>query len=86
LDFDETFAAVARLDSIRILLAYATYHEFKLFQMDVKSAYVTDPLNDEVYVEKPPSLEDDKYPSRVYKLSKALYATFRSYRGSSVYT
>jgi hypothetical protein len=73
LDFDETYAPVARLESIRILLAYATYHGFKLYQMDMKSAFLNDPIKEEVFVEQPPSFEDSEYPSHVYKLSKALY-------------
>jgi hypothetical protein len=51
LDFDETYAPVARLESIRILLAYATYHGFKLYQMDVKSAFLNGPIKEEVYVQ-----------------------------------
>jgi hypothetical protein len=73
LDFEETFAPVARLESIRILLAYAAYHSFRLFQMDVKSAFLNGPIKEEVYVEQPPGFEDDSYPDHVYKLSKALY-------------
>jgi hypothetical protein len=73
LDFDETYAPVARLESIRILLAYATYHGFKLYQMNVKSAFLNGPIKEEVYVEQPPGFEDSEYPSHVYKLSKALY-------------
>jgi hypothetical protein len=73
LDFGETYAPVARLESIRILLAYATYHGFKLYQMDVKSAFVNGPIKEEVYVEQPPGFEDSEYPNHVYKLSKALY-------------
>jgi hypothetical protein len=73
LDFDETYATVARLESIHILLAYATYHGFKLYQMDVKSAFLDGPIKEEVYVEQPPSFEDCEYPSHVYKLSKVLY-------------
>jgi hypothetical protein len=73
LDFDETYAPVARLESIRILLAYATYHGFKLYQMDVKSAFLNGPIKEEVYVEQPPSFEDREYPNHVHKLSKALY-------------
>ena len=73
LDFDETYAPVARLESIRILLAYATYHGFKLYQMDVKSAFLNGPIKEEMYVEQPPGFEDSEYPSHVYKLSKALY-------------
>jgi hypothetical protein len=73
LDFDETYAPVARLESIRILLAYATYHGFKLFQMDVKSAILNGPIKEDVYVEQRPDFEDSEYPTHVYKLSKALY-------------
>jgi hypothetical protein len=73
LDFEETFAPVARLESIRILLAYAAHHSFRLFQMDVKSAFLNGPIKEEVYVEQPPGFEDDRYPDHVFKLSKALY-------------
>jgi hypothetical protein len=73
LDFEETFVPVARFEPIRILLAYAAHHSFKLFQMDVKSAFLNGPIKDEVYVEQPPSFEDDRYHDHVYKLSKALY-------------
>jgi hypothetical protein len=65
LNFDETYAPVARLESIRILLAYATYHGFKLYQMDVKSAFHNGPIKEEVYVEQSPSFEDGEYPNHV---------------------
>jgi hypothetical protein len=52
---------------------YATYHGFKLYQMDVKSAFLNGPIKEEVYVEQPPGFEDSEYPNHVYKLSKALY-------------
>jgi hypothetical protein len=73
LDFGETYAPIARLESIRILLAYVTYHGFKLYQMDVKSAFLNGPIKEEVYVEQPSGFEDSEYPNHVYKLSKALY-------------
>jgi hypothetical protein len=73
LDFEETFAPMARLESIRILLAYATHHSFKLCQMDVKSTFLNGPIKEEVYVEQPPGFENDRYPDHIYKLSKALY-------------
>jgi hypothetical protein len=73
LDFEETFAPVAMLESIRILLAYAAHHSFKLFQMDVKSTFLNGPIKEEVYVEQPPGFEDDMYPNHSYRLSKALY-------------
>jgi hypothetical protein len=73
LDFEETFVPVARLESIHILLAYVAHHSFKLFQMDVKSAFLNGPIKEEVYVKQPPGFEDDRYPDHVYKLSKVLY-------------
>jgi hypothetical protein len=72
LDFGEIYAPVARLESIRILLAYATHHGFKLYQMDVKSAFLNGPIKKEVYVEQPPGFEDSEYPNHVYKLSKSI--------------
>jgi hypothetical protein len=63
LDFGETYALVARLELIRILLAYAAHHDFKIYQMDVKSAFLNGPLSELVYVEEPPGFEDPKYPS-----------------------
>jgi hypothetical protein len=59
--------------SIRILLAYAAHHSFRLFQMDVKSVFLNGPIKEEVYMEQPPGFEDDRYPDHVFKLSKALY-------------
>jgi hypothetical protein len=73
LDFGETFATVAHLEAIRILLAFATSNGFKLYQMDVKSALLNGVTREEVYVRQPPGFESLKYPDRVYKLSKALY-------------
>jgi hypothetical protein len=73
LDFDETYSPIASLESIRILLAYATYHGFKLYQMDVKSAFLNGPIKEEVYVEQPFDFEDSKYPNHVYNLSKVVY-------------
>jgi hypothetical protein len=73
LDFGETFAPVARLEAIRILLAYACAHNIKLYQMDVKSVFLNDKISELVYVEQPPGFEDPKRPNHVYKLSKALY-------------
>ena len=72
-DYGETFAPVARLESIRILLAYAAHHNFKLQQMDVKSAFLNGPLNELVYVKQPPGFEDPNFPDHAYKLDKALY-------------
>jgi hypothetical protein len=73
INFGETYAPVARLESIHILLAYATHHNFKLQQMDVKSAFLNGPLKEEVYVKQPPGFEYLNFPKHVYKLHKALY-------------
>ncbi|KAK1608235.1 hypothetical protein QYE76_031908 [Lolium multiflorum] len=72
-DFGETIAPVARPESIRILLAFASHHGFKLQQMDVKSAFLNGPLHEEVYVKQPPGFEDPHFPDHVFKLKKALY-------------
>ena len=69
LDFGETFAPVARLEAIRILLAFAASKGFKLYQMDVKNALLNGVIQEEVYVRQPPGFENPKYPNRVYKLS-----------------
>ena len=73
LDFEETFAPVARLEAIRMLLAFTVHHDFKLYQIDVKSAFLNGPLSELVYVEQPPRFEDPKHPHHVYKLHKMLY-------------
>jgi hypothetical protein len=73
LDFSATFAPVSRLEAIRILLAYACAHNIKLYQMDVKSAFLNGKISELVYVEQSPDFEDPKKPNHVYKLSKVLY-------------
>ena len=73
IDYEETFAPVARLEAIRILLAFAASKGFKLFHMDVKSAFLNGFIEEEVYVRRPPGFENPKHPDRVFKLQKALY-------------
>ena len=72
-DFDETFAPIAKLESIRILLAMASHLNFKLYQMDIKSAFLNGILQEEVYVEQPKGFVDPHKPDDVYKLKRALY-------------
>jgi hypothetical protein len=72
LDFEETYAPMARLEAIRMLLAFSAHHDFKLYQMDVKSAFLNSPIQEVVFVEQPPGFEDSKFPSHVFKLQKAL--------------
>jgi len=73
IDYGETFAPVARLEAVRLLLEFACMSGFKLFQMDVKSAFLNGYINEEVYVDQAPSFEDHKYPNHIFKLKKALY-------------
>nr|GEV77462.1 retrovirus-related Pol polyprotein from transposon TNT 1-94 [Tanacetum cinerariifolium] len=73
INYDETYAPVARLESIRILLAYAHDLDFKLFQMNVKSAFLNGFINEEVYVTQPLGFIDFEKPDHVYKLMKDLY-------------
>jgi hypothetical protein len=80
LDLDETFAPVARLESIHILPAYATHHGFKLYQMDVKGAFLNGLIIEEVYVEQPPDFKSEEYPNHVYKLHKVFYGLKQALR------
>ncbi|CAM8907553.1 unnamed protein product [Rhodiola kirilowii] len=73
IDYDETFTPVARLEAIRLLIAYSTYQGFTLQQMDVKTAFLNGVLKEEVYVSQTPGFEDRDHPNHVYVLDKALY-------------
>ena len=73
IDFEETYALVTKLETIRILLAFVFSHFIKLFQMDVKSVFLNGYIKEEVYVKQPTGFEDHKYPDYVFKISKALY-------------
>nr|GEZ12017.1 retrovirus-related Pol polyprotein from transposon TNT 1-94 [Tanacetum cinerariifolium] len=73
IDFEESFAPVARLEAIRIFLAYATYKNMVVYQMDVKTAFLNGNLRKEVYVSQPDRFVDQDNPNHVYKLKKALY-------------
>ncbi|GJY81396.1 retrovirus-related pol polyprotein from transposon TNT 1-94 [Tanacetum coccineum] len=73
IDFEESFAPVARMEAIRIFLAYAAHKSFTVFQMDVKTAFLHGTLKEDVYVCQPEGFIDADHPSHVYKLKKALY-------------
>ncbi|GJW03049.1 retrovirus-related pol polyprotein from transposon TNT 1-94 [Tanacetum coccineum] len=73
IDYDEIFAPVARMEAIRIFLSFATYINFIVFQMDVKSTFLNGKLKEEVYVKQPPSFESSEFRDYVCKLDKALY-------------
>nr|GFA42668.1 hypothetical protein [Tanacetum cinerariifolium] len=73
IDYDETFTPVARIEAIRLFLAYAAHKDFTVFQMDVKTAFLNRIFKEEVYVGQPPSFVSKQYPDHVYALDKALY-------------
>ncbi|GJX97253.1 putative ribonuclease H-like domain-containing protein [Tanacetum coccineum] len=73
IDYDEVGAPVARIEAIRLFLAYASFKDFVVYQMDVKSAFLYGKIEEEVYVCQPPGFEDPEFPDRVYKVEKALY-------------
>ena len=73
MDFDETFTLVARIESIKVLFALACHLKFKLYQMDVKSAFLNGFLKEEVYVAQPKGFIDPQFPDHVLYLNKALY-------------
>nr|GFC89522.1 hypothetical protein [Tanacetum cinerariifolium] len=73
IDYDETFAPVARIEAIRLFLAYAAHKDFIVFQMDVKTAFLNGILKEEVYVGQPLGFVSKQYPDHVYALDKALY-------------
>ncbi|KAJ9557654.1 hypothetical protein OSB04_012268 [Centaurea solstitialis] len=78
IDYDETFAPVARIEAIRIFLAYVVHKNMTVYQMDVKCAFLNGVLQEEVYVEQPEGFVDPRYPNHVYVLDKALYGLKKS--------
>ena len=67
IDYEETFAPVARIDAIRILIAFAAHMEIKLYQMDVKSVFLNGYLKEEVYVMQPLGFESKEFPNHVFQ-------------------
>nr|GEV36820.1 hypothetical protein [Tanacetum cinerariifolium] len=80
IDYDVVFAPVARIESIRLFLAYASFKDFMVYQMDVKSAFLYEKIKEEVYVCQPPGFEDLDFPDKVYKVEKALYGLHQAKR------
>nr|GFB78793.1 Gag-Pol polyprotein [Tanacetum cinerariifolium] len=72
-DFEESFAPVARLEAVRLFIAYAAHKSFTVYQMDVKTAFLYGPLMEEVYINQPDGFVDPYHPDKVYRLKKALY-------------
>ncbi|GKC91055.1 retrovirus-related pol polyprotein from transposon TNT 1-94 [Tanacetum coccineum] len=73
IDFEESFSPVARLEAVRIFVAYAAYKSFPIYQMDVKMEFLNGPLKEEVYVAQPDGFVDPDHPKKVYRFRKALY-------------
>ncbi|GJZ42072.1 retrovirus-related pol polyprotein from transposon TNT 1-94 [Tanacetum coccineum] len=80
IDYDEEFAPVARIEAIRLFLAYASFKDFVVYQMDVKSDFLYGKIKEEVYVCQPPGFEDPDFFDRVYKVEKALYGLHQAPR------
>nr|GEX04236.1 hypothetical protein [Tanacetum cinerariifolium] len=84
IDYEEVFAPVARIEAIRFFLAYASFMGFMVYQMDVKSAFLYETIEEEVYVCQPPGFEDFDSPDKVYKVVKALYGLHQAPRAWSM--
>ncbi|GKF57483.1 retrovirus-related pol polyprotein from transposon TNT 1-94, partial [Tanacetum coccineum] len=73
IDFKESFAPLARLEAFGLFIAYDSHKSFPIYQMDVKTAFLSSPLKEEVYVNQPNGFVDSHHPDKVYHLKKALY-------------
>nr|GEW04761.1 retrovirus-related Pol polyprotein from transposon TNT 1-94 [Tanacetum cinerariifolium] len=80
IDYDEVFTLVARIEVIRLFLAYASFKDFMVYPMDVKSAFIYGNIEKEVYVCQPPGFKDPDFPDKVYKVEKALYGLHQAFR------
>nr|GFA99235.1 hypothetical protein [Tanacetum cinerariifolium] len=80
INYDEVFAPVAKIEAIRLFLAYASFMGFTVYQMDVKSAFLYGNIDEEVYVMQPPRFQDPEYPARVYKVEKVMYGLHQAPR------
>nr|GEW37045.1 ribonuclease H-like domain-containing protein [Tanacetum cinerariifolium] len=80
IDYNEVFAPVAKIEAIRLFLAYASFMGFTIYQMDVKSAFLYGTIDEEVYVMQPLGFQDLEFPARVYKVEKAMYGLHQAPR------
>nr|GEX37086.1 retrovirus-related Pol polyprotein from transposon TNT 1-94 [Tanacetum cinerariifolium] len=83
IDYDEVFVPVARIKAIRLFLAYASFKDFVVYQLDVKSAFLYEKIKEEIYVCHPPGFENPDFPAKVYKVEKALYGLHQAPRHAS---
>nr|GFA78930.1 retrovirus-related Pol polyprotein from transposon TNT 1-94 [Tanacetum cinerariifolium] len=84
IDYDEVFSPVARIEAIRLFLAYASFMGFTVYQMDVKGAFLYGTIDEEVYVMQPPGFQDPDFPAKVYKVEKAMYGLHQAPRACYV--
>ncbi|GKG31503.1 retrovirus-related pol polyprotein from transposon TNT 1-94, partial [Tanacetum coccineum] len=80
INFEESFAPVARLEAVRLFVAYATHKSFPIYHMDVNTAFLNGPLKEEAYVNQPDGFVDPHHPDKVYCLKKALYGLKQALR------
>ncbi|GKC34921.1 putative ribonuclease H-like domain-containing protein [Tanacetum coccineum] len=80
IDYDEVFAPISRIEAIRLFLAYASFKDFVVYQMDVKSAFLYGKIEEEAYVYQTPRFEDPDFPDKIYKVEKALYGLHQAPR------
>ncbi|GJR52699.1 putative ribonuclease H-like domain-containing protein, partial [Tanacetum coccineum] len=80
IDYDEVFAPIAKIEAIRLFLAYVSFKDFVVYQMDVKSAFLYGKIEEEVYVCQPLGFEDPDFPNKVYKVKKELYGLHQAPR------
>nr|GFB20284.1 copia protein [Tanacetum cinerariifolium] len=78
IDYDEVFSLVARIEATRMFFAYASFKDFVVYQMNVKSAFLYGKIEEEVYVSQPLGFEDPEFRDKVYKVEKALYGLNQS--------
>ena len=79
-DYDETFSPVVKIKSIRVMLAIVAFHDYEIWQMDVKTAFLNGKLAEDVYTCQPGGFVNAKYPNRVCKLEKSIYGLKQEYR------
>ncbi|GKF90166.1 copia protein, partial [Tanacetum coccineum] len=85
IDYDEVFAPVARIEAVRLFLAYASFINFIVYQMDLKSSFFYGIIKEEAYVFQPSGFEDPEFPNKVYKVEKALYGLHQAPRAWYIY-
>ena len=73
IEYFETFSLVGKIKSIRIMLAIVAFHDYQIWQMDIKPAFLNGKLVEDVYIRQPKGFLDEKFPNWVFKLEKSIY-------------